>query len=347
MLRDSLIQMQGVQRGVRYPGFINLASNILVHPDLDALHRRLGLRDIHPNVDDYPSIKDEHDRFCSAIRAPSDQVLCGAGSDAILRMLYLSLRPPGGIVQQSPSYGSWYSGLAECEVTYWNAQRPQFRFDTSELLHVLQSRKSSVVFISDPNSPLGTELPVTEIEALLETARVYGHLIVMDTAYEVFGCPRRTVLAEDCLLTVRSLSKSFGVPGLRFGYLEGPKGVLGGLCRLNMCADISAFGWRIASLLAETREEFHSIWEDVCGWRDLFATELRTRGLDVIPSAGNYICVNLHSEEAVSRLQTTLLRVGIQTRDLGAMFGLSGVWRCTSPPPAEAAQILQVVDEVL
>ncbi|MCQ4437964.1 aminotransferase class I/II-fold pyridoxal phosphate-dependent enzyme, partial [Clostridioides difficile] len=79
-------------------------------------------------------------------------------------------------------------------------------------------------------SPLGPQLAHADLEALGDAAHAGDHLVVVDAAYEAFGPAwRPTGAMGDAFVWIRSLSKSFGLPGLRFGYLEARPALVAGL----------------------------------------------------------------------------------------------------------------------
>ncbi len=341
MLRPAFLEITAPRRSALAPGMLNLASNVLVHPRLAPLHRELGLAVTAQGMQDYPHIALEHERFAEVVGIPAQRLLCAAGSDALLRLVYLALDPPGGFIQQAPCYGSWYGALARRAPQLWEV-RADGSCDVGALAALLRARTPSVVVLSSPNSPLGPQLAHADLEALGDAAHAGDHLVVVDAAYEAFGTAwRPTGAMGDAFVWIRSLSKSFGLPGLRFGYLEARPALVAGLTHWNGAAEISAHAWRLAQAAHRHRAAFEGLWDDVRQWRAHFTKGLHAHGLDVLPSAANFVGANVGAERT-ARLVDALQRDGFATRQL-SMFGRPETWRCTVAPPPVMDRILNAV----
>ena len=150
----------------------------------------------------------------------------------------------------------------------------------------------TLVYVCRPNNPTGHVAPTDWVEALVSLAGEDGPLILLDEAYVDFGGDSFASRAVEHprLLVSRTLSKAFGLAGLRVGYAvaapptaleveksRGPYKV-GRLAAAAAAAALNdAEGW-VARTVAECIEN-----------RSLTLTGLRDRGLEPLPSQANFI----------------------------------------------------------
>ena len=106
-----------------------------------------------------------------------------------------------------------------------------------ESLEKSVSRRTKIILVTNPNNPTGAVLDETEMDAVVRAARRAGAWIVSDEVYrgaEVEGGISPTFWGRyDKVLITAGLSKAFGLPGLRTGWIVGPSKTLEHLCRYH------------------------------------------------------------------------------------------------------------------
>jgi hypothetical protein len=99
------------------------------------------------------------------------------------------------------------------------------------------TRRTKIILVTNPNNPTGAVLDEDEMEAVVRAARRVGAWIVSDEVYrgaEVEGEISPTFWGRyDKVLVTAGLSKAFGLPGLRTGWILGPARTLAHLCRYH------------------------------------------------------------------------------------------------------------------
>src|SRR3954471_14295415 len=142
-----------------------------------------------------------------------DAILIGNGSDDVLTILTRAFVPEGGLVASpTPSY-ILYRSLAEIQ----GARFQPFPFADDWLLpEDLPGEAPDLVYVANPNSPTGT---LIDPGAAAQLAQRLGRPVVLDEAYVDFADQsglRHT--AEENLIVTRTLSKSYSLAGVRFGF---------------------------------------------------------------------------------------------------------------------------------
>jgi capreomycidine synthase len=155
----------------------------------------------------------------------SDRVLVANGStEAQLLVLMATLTAGDEVVVVEPAYHSLISiaRALGCRVSRWQL-RPgcQFRPDLDDLRRLVKPQTRMIV-VNFPHNPTGVTLSQAEQTELIEIADRYGCYLFWDGAFEdlVYDAPALPVVSSlyDRGLSFGTLSKSFGLPGLRVGW---------------------------------------------------------------------------------------------------------------------------------
>lgn len=240
-----------------------------------------------------------------------DSVLCGNGSDDLLTILTRTFVGNGELLRLPyPTY-ILYQSLAEIQGA--NSERVPFNTDwTLPDTFFAAAPKLRLVFLPNPNSPSGTILPKTRI---LEIAENLPCPLVVDEAYADFAEEHCIDLVEKCdkIIVCRTLSKSYALAGLRFGYLvAAPKWVEQMLkvkdsynCdSLAIAAAVAAIGddgW-----LSENRKK-------ILATRTRLTEQMRRLGFDVPTSYANFTW-NSRKDRALKPVYEYLKNSGVLVR---------------------------------
>lgn len=213
---------------------------------------------------------------------PSDRVLVTAGGDdALLRCF---LRIEGSVVTTTPSFEmiSRYAGQVGVlvdEVPWWDEDFPLEEYLASE---------ADVAVIVSPNNPTGN---VLSSDDLREVAARFA-LVVVDAAYAEFAEDDLSPVAleYDNVVVIRTLSKAFGLAGLRVGYLLGPADVVTDLKGLGSPYSLSGLSAALAADVLEQgmsgAEEFAAVVVDERARLTRLLSEL---GAGPISSQANFV----------------------------------------------------------
>ncbi len=213
-------------------------------------------------------------------------VLCGNGSDDLLTILTRSFVDQGGLVVSfTPSY-LLYQTLAEIQGAHFVA----YPFDRCWCPPCDPSlyRSASLIFLANPNSPTGTCVSEATIE---ELARSVNCPLVVDEAYADFaGCSCVSLVKRlPNLIVVRTLSKSYSLAGIRFGYLVARPEVVEGLSRVKDSYNCDAVAIRLAVAALSDRAHMRQNVERICRTREWVCRRLREFGFEVLDSETNFL----------------------------------------------------------
>ncbi len=160
-----------------------------------------------------------------------EEILVTTGAIEANFLLFNALLEPGDhVVAVHPAYQQLYSvpRALGCDVALWKL-RPEsgFRFDLDELERLVTPRTRLIV-INTPHNPTGSLLSADDLRRIEHLARSVGAWILSDEAYRWLEIPGGEALAPPLRdfggtnVSVGTLSKPFGLPGLRIGWIAGP-----------------------------------------------------------------------------------------------------------------------------
>jgi histidinol-phosphate aminotransferase len=208
---------------------------------------------------------------------------------------------------------------------------------------------TGVVFIANPNNPTGTWVDFSALHRfLVQTPR--SAIVVVDEAYfeyvEEADYPNSMVWLNEFpnLVVTRTFSKAYGLAALRVGYSVSQPEVADLLNRVRQPFNVNAVAQAAAS--AALGDEAHiqaSVSLNRAGMQ-LWRRALDERGIEYIPSVGNFISVDV--ARPAKAVYEALLKEGVITRPVGG-YGLPRHLRITIGTPSENERAIAALDKVL
>jgi threonine-phosphate decarboxylase len=203
--------------GIDEASLIDFSVNLNPYlPDdaLEAVRRAYGTIFAYPD-NRYGRFRESAARFAGV---HADNVIPGNGSMEIIRLVAESIVEKGDIVAiPCPTFGEY-----EQQCRLFGASIRYMR--TSDLVNneLWHMKGCKVAFFCNPNNPDGRLLPARDVESIVRYCRENDVIAVVDEAFIDLADPGQSVagLVEtyDNLLVMRSLTKSFAIPGLRLGF---------------------------------------------------------------------------------------------------------------------------------
>ena len=204
-----------------------------------------------------------------------------------------------------------------------------------------------VVFIANPNNPTGTLLPQADLQKFISALPKHC-LCVLDEAYFEFVNSNERIDSIDWLklhpnlIITRTFSKAYGLAGLRIGYSLSSPDIADVLNRVRQPFNINALALAAAeAALSDDDYLRQTIRVNNQGMVDLIAG-FKILGLEWIPSAGNFVAVDL--QRPAQPIYEKLLRKGVIVRPV-ANYGLPNHLRISIGTPAENQFFLNALTE--
>lgn len=293
----------------------------------------------------YPSpLADDFRRVAARVHGVTpDCVIAGNGSDDILQIALRTYCGPGDVLASPDPTYSLYPVLAElADVRFVTVPWSDgWRLPADALL----ATSPRAIFFANPNAPSGTVVPASDVAAL--AARTDA-LVLVDEAYVDFADADclGLVSAHENVLVSRTLSKGYGLAGLRFGYGVANPSVIEQMTKVKDSYNCDAVAIAAAAAALDDQEYARDVWARVKAERRRVAQALAGRGFDVLPSHGNFVLATLPGGAHGKALYLALKADGILVRFFDKP-GLSDKLRITIGTPDENAALLDAIDRAL
>jgi aspartate/methionine/tyrosine aminotransferase len=165
----------------------------------------------------------------------ADNILITTGAIEANYLLFNTLLNEGDdVVVVDPAYQQLQSVPAAigCRVTLWKPrENGGFHFDLSDLAPLV-TNKTRLIVINTPHNPTGAALTAEQLRAVYDLAESVGATVLSDEAYRWLEIPGGAQATEPIRnlgergISVGTVSKPFGVPGLRIGWMAGPEDIV-------------------------------------------------------------------------------------------------------------------------
>jgi len=265
--------------------------------------------------DSYAELKSQ---IARTFNRTAEEICVGNGSIEIIRVFcYVALKEKEKtFFTESPTFGEY--ALSAHLAGAKRAEKPQ---------------RADVSFICNPNNPTGILQKKSEIKIHLEATKSQGGLLFCDEAFIELSEPAQSVVdvCDPNLFVLHSLTKSFSVPGIRFGYGFGDPDIIDKIEIARPPWSVNAFAEAYAMEAFKHMGELTASRAAISQERDRLASAINALGLRCHPSSANYIlvecgrnvaslCADLVHRDILVRDCTsfklpTCIRVAVRTRE--------------------------------
>jgi histidinol-phosphate aminotransferase len=223
------------------------------------------------------------------------------------------------------------------------AREEDFGLDPGRAVAVVSDLQPDVVFLTSPNNPTGTGLPLAAIEAVCAVA---PGMVVVDEAYAEFARdPGRSAVSllpeHERLVVTRTMSKAFALAGARIGYLAASPAVVQALQIVRLPYHLSAVTQAVARVALRHASELLATVAVLRSERDALVAWLRQRGLAAADSDANFVLFGEFGDRHA--VWQGLLDRGVLIRETGP----PGWLRVSIGTAAEMDTFRTALDEVL
>jgi histidinol-phosphate aminotransferase len=233
------------------------------------------------------------------------QVVVGAGSSTLMHSIVAAFTLPGGeVISLEPGFGVYgeiatIQGRRSVSVAL---DEGDFVLDLERLRAAINSR-TQLIFLTRPNNPTSTLIPLANFERAATMAAAVGALIVSDEAYMEFAdvpdasavkLIRGQTIRHDNVMVTRTFSKAFGLANLRLGYAVAPEASARCLGLANAKWPTGAVAQAAGIAALQDKKHLKRTLDVVAAGRRQLAAAFEAQGLPVVPKPeGNYVMVDV------------------------------------------------------
>ena len=290
LIRKSVETMEGYVPGEQPQGedVVKLNTNEnpwLCSPEVHDILREIDVMDLAKYPD--PLCVDVRKVIAEKHEVGIGNVFAGNGSDEVLALCIRAFveHDGGSVGFFNPSY-SLYPVLAEIE----DVETRPVVLDDQFGWQMPDGYEASVFFLTNPNAPTSLLFPKETVE---EFVKEFAGVVVIDEAYVDFATVDCMELATkyDNVIVARTLSKSYALAGIRFGYCVGNKELIDALYKIKDSYNVNTLTQEIARVALLDDGTMQAMVKAIKNSRKLMADELTTLGFDVCSSETNFLWV--------------------------------------------------------
>ncbi|RMF29562.1 MAG: histidinol-phosphate transaminase [Candidatus Nitrosothermus koennekii] len=306
---EDIAKLEGYKKPKIYANKLKLDTNENI-----AMPRSLVadiLNNINIDVREYPTNYEElKDKLADYLSIDKGCIAIGNGSDQIIDLILASIsKNDMSSITIKPTF-SFY--IARCKLHGINLKEisldDNMQFDPNTII----DSDADICYISSPNNPTGNQFDKDDIISIIES---FDGLVLIDEAYAEFArySLKDLVNRYDNLIILRTMSKAFGLAGLRIGYaISNPQ-------LIDIFNNIIQYPYPISSVavtaainILDRKDDVFAIIEEVKEERERIFNAITNLGLRAYRSDANFIMF-----EANDDIFNALLEEGIVIKDLG------------------------------
>ncbi len=265
-------------------------------------------------ISQYPSGQNVQNLIGSKMfNCDPSEILVGNGAAELIKGLMRTLSGKLGVV--FPTFNEYPEAAGYERVEKLVISNKNFRYTVEELMELCN--KTENLLLINPDNPSGHLLSREEVIKLLNYMAKHNKKLILDESFIDFAGSEHSfsLIASDILkkyknlIVIKSISKSYGVPGIRLGVLaSGDEKLIASVRRELSIWNINSFGEFFLQIIGKYTKEYIEACEKICFERDRFYRELsKFSFLRVIPSHSNYFLCEVVGRYSATEFTAMLL----------------------------------------
>lgn len=250
-----------------------------------------------------------------------EHIVIGNGAAELIKGLLEELDGKLGVIR--PTFEE-YPNRWEKECVVYDCTENDFSYSAEQLMKYFTENLVDALVLINPDNPTGHCLREDEIRLLLQWSKDSGINLIVDESFLDFADDEESLLSEQMLndnqnlYVVKSISKSYGVPGLRIGILaSGNTDMIRRLKKNLSIWNINSMAEFFMQILDKYKNDYADSLRKIKAERKHFFEELCKIGcLKVYPSQANYFMCEILNGISSEELAARLLRENILIKDL-------------------------------
>ena len=262
-----------------------------------------------------------------------DYIVPGNGAAELIKALMEMLEGTIGVTR--PTFEEYPNRTEADRLVTFVPENPDYRYSAADLMEYFGTHHVDNLILINPDNPSGNFIPTADVLKLAEWCESVGTRLVVDESFVDFseGYLHNSLLYDHILeayphmLVMKSISKSYGVPGIRLGILcSADTHIISGIKKKVSIWNINSFAEFFMQIFTKYEKEYLKACDKFIAERNDFEAQLRQIGfLRVMPSQANYfLCEILPPYNAHALVMKMLKQHNILTRDCSTKGGFDG-----------------------
>ena len=263
-----------------------------------------------------------------------DYVVVGNGAAELIKS-YIENHVEGNIGIIYPTFEEYPNRAIADRIVKYVPDNADFAYTAQDIQDYYTDKEVSALLLINPDNPSGNFIPMADLKSLIEWTAMRGITMIVDESFVDFTddfannslLHNRTLENYDNLVVVKSISKSYGVPGLRLGVLAASnKELIARMKKEVAIWNINSFAEFYMQIFGKYEKDYTIACQRFIKERSIFFEELKAVPfLRVIPSQANYFLCEITGRYTATELTQLLLqRYNILIKDCGTKSAFVG-----------------------
>ena len=245
-----------------------------------------------------------------------EHIVVGNGAAELIKAVMENLDGKVGVIR--PTFEEYPNRLPDEQVETFVPQNEMFRYGTDDLIEYFSQYPVDTLLLINPDNPSGNFIPVEGIHKVAQWCEDKGMQLILDESFVDFsiGYEQNTFLHDEILekyphmCVMKSISKSYGVPGLRLGILCSANETLIAKMKQQVSIwNINSFAEFFMQIYPKYKDDYKKACDQFIQAREDFEVELKTIPfIKVMPSQANYFFLEVLSPYKPKELCAKLLK---------------------------------------
>jgi len=262
-----------------------------------------------------------------------DYIVPGNGAAELIKCLMELLEGSLGVIR--PTFEEYPNRRQNQNLVTFVPSKPDYRYDVSDLIEFYGHNHADNIILINPDNPSGNFIPLNEILRFASWCEKEGTRLIVDESFVDFSIDwRNNSLLSDSILeanphlvVMKSISKSYGVPGLRLGILcSADVEIISKIKKMVSIWNINSFAEFFMQIFTKYEKDYFKACDKFISERNDFEKKLREIPfLKVMPSQANYfLCEVLPPYSSRELVLIMLKKHNILLRDCSDKSGFDG-----------------------
>ena len=262
-----------------------------------------------------------------------EHIVPGNGAAELIKALMELL--PGRVGITRPTFEEYPNRRNKESLVTFVPQNSDYRYTADDIMTFFAKNRAESILLINPDNPTGNFIPVKDILRLARWCQEQDIRLIVDESFVDFcqDWKNNTLLHDSILeeypqmIVIKSISKSYGVPGIRLGILcSADKEIVMNIKKSVSIWNINSFAEFFMQIYTKYEADYYVACDKFIETRDIFEERLRRIPfLRVMPSQANFFLAEVLPPLTANRLVLTMLRrFNILLRDCTGKEGFDG-----------------------
>lgn len=254
-----------------------------------------------------------------------DQIVPGNGAAELIKVILEQTDGKMGVIR--PTFEEYSNRYRAEDLVVFQTQHPDFRYGAKDIIRFFEDKDIKHLVIINPDNPTGNYIPREDILRLIQWTKSAGIRLIVDESFVDFASEENaTILCEELLdanphlIVIKSISKSYGVPGLRLGIAaSGDRDLIAEIKKDVSIWNINSLAEFYLQIEEKYRKDYAASLIRLKEEREWFANELaKIPGIRVIPSQADYLMAEITGMTSRQLTELLLNRYNLFIKDLSS-----------------------------